>query len=215
MALGGEVDNALAVLLDISGFQVLCSKGVADELPLLVEQEELVAVGDQPKLSLSVFRDVMDVLEFVLCRCERYAGMRAFLHQVDAATSRAYQDIAVVQMLDMRNIGALRFTLGIVKLCLGEILVIVNEHASVGTQDDAAMAVLRDAVETVGVRLPVVLLALSHGAEVVTVIDVEPIAGGYPDEAIRVLEYLRGKVARKLVVCIKKPAALRPCGKIA
>lgn len=31
--------------------------------------------------------------------------MGAFLHQIDAAPCRAYQDIAVVQSLDMRNVG--------------------------------------------------------------------------------------------------------------
>lgn len=140
--------------------------------------------------------------------------MGAFLHQVDAAPSRAYQDIAIVQSLDMRNVGVEGLPLGVVKLYLGEVLVIVDEHASVGTQDDAAMAVLRDTVETVGVGLPRVILALSERPEVVAVIDVEPIAGGNPDEAIVVLEDLRGKVTRKLVVCVKKSAALRICGEI-
>lgn len=65
------------------------------------------------------------------------------------------------------------------------------------------MAVLRDAVKTIGVGLSRVVLALSHGPEVVAVKDVEPIAGGNPDETIAVLEDLCGKVTRKLVVCIK------------
>ena len=70
------------------------------------------------------------------------------------------------------------------QLNLGEVLVIVDEHTSVGTQDDATMAVLRDAVKTIGVGLSRVVLALSHGPEVVAVKDVEPIAGGNPGEII-------------------------------
>lgn len=140
--------------------------------------------------------------------------MGAFLHQIDAAPCRAYQDIAVVQSLDMRNVGTEGLPLFVVQLNLGEVLVIVDEHTSVGTQDDATMAVLRDAVKTIGVGLSRVVLALSHGPEVVAVIDVEPIAGGNPDETIVVLEDLRGKVTRKLVVCIKKSAALRIGGEI-
>ena len=46
LALGGEVNGALAVLLDIPGIQVLCPEGVTNELTFLVEQEKLVAIGD-------------------------------------------------------------------------------------------------------------------------------------------------------------------------
>ena len=45
-ALGGEVNGALAVLLDIPDIQVLCPEGVTNELTFLVEQEKLVAIGD-------------------------------------------------------------------------------------------------------------------------------------------------------------------------
>lgn len=46
LALGSEVEDALAVLLDVDGFQVGCPEGMANELTFLVEQEKLVAIGD-------------------------------------------------------------------------------------------------------------------------------------------------------------------------
>ena len=45
----------------------------------------------------------------------------------------------------------------------------------------------------------------------VTIVGVQTVAGGYPDESALVLEHLRGEVTRELIVCVKEFAALCPC----
>ena len=45
----------------------------------------------------------------------------------------------------------------------------------------------------------------------VTIVVVQTVAGGYPDESALVLEHLRGEVALELIVRVEEFAALCPC----
>ena len=50
-----------------------------------------------------------------------------------------------------------------------------------------------------------------HYGDMVTIVSIQAITGGYPDESALVLEHLRGEVARELIVCIKQFTTLCPC----
>jgi methyl coenzyme M reductase subunit C-like uncharacterized protein (methanogenesis marker protein 7) len=50
-----------------------------------------------------------------------------------------------------------------------------------------------------------------QNAELVAVVTVQSIAGGYPDKAVAILEYLRRETARHLLVGIKRLTHLGMC----
>ena len=63
--------------------------------------------------------------------------------------------------------------------------------------------VLGDTIDVIGVEMMVVVVNFLENPEVIAVIDIEAIASGNPDETIRVLVNLCGKVAGQLIVSIE------------
>lgn len=60
-----------------------------------------------------------------------------------------------------------------------------------------------NAVDVVAAEARNLRTVLFQHGEVIAIVGVQAVTGGYPDEAIRVLEHLCGEVARKLVVCVE------------
>ena len=62
------------------------------------------------------------------------------------------------------------------------------------------LGILGDTVDVITAQSSVVFLGFSDDRKVIAIINVQAITGGNPNETIRILEHLSGKVARKLVV---------------
>ena len=50
-----------------------------------------------------------------------------------------------------------------------------------------------------------------HYGDMVTIVSIQAITGGYPDESALVLKNLRGKIAWELIISIKQFTTLCPC----
>ena len=84
-----------------------------------------------------------------------------------------------------------------------ELSAVIDEKTSVRAQEDVAVLVLCDAVDVIGVEMMTPIVHFLEDLEVITIIDIETIASGNPDETIRVLVNLCGKVTGQLIVCVE------------
>ena len=90
----------------------------------------------------------------------------------------------------------------------GVLMSIVNDDGIVGAQYQIALLVLVDTVDVIVGKSSVTFFRTPDDGEVVSVVKVETIACGNPNESLAVLEHLVGHVARQFIVGIEKFAYL-------
>ena len=95
----------------------------------------------------------------------------------------------------------------VLHLHVGKLIAVVGLQGAVHTQVEQPRVVLRHAVHVVA-RQPVARLFFLYDLELITVVDVDAVAGEHPHEAVTVLKHLGCETARQLMVGIEHPSCL-------
>ena len=130
-------------------------------------------------------------------------GASSSFHDKDAIARCADKHISILEQQDMGDVCGDGFSILVRQFYVVELGAVVDEKTSVGTQEDVAILILCDTVDVIGVEMMTPIVHFLEDLEVITIIDIEAIASGNPDETIRVLVNLCGKVAGQLIVSIE------------
>ena len=197
-----HVDVACFVDADAAqGAQLVIGREVASGR-LAVVLQQAPAVGHDPNVALSVFCQVVHGVD-LLQRTVHLYGVAAVGDPEQSVARGAREDLAVAASEEARHIAGHHVTVEVLHLHVAEPVAVVGLQCSVHTQVEQAVLVLRDAVHVVAGHSLLLVLFLLDNVELVTVVFVEAVAGGHPDEAVAVEKYLAGETARQLLVGIE------------
>jgi hypothetical protein len=89
-----------------------------------------------------------------------------------------------------------------------ETYTVIGLQSAIHADIEQSVTVLLDTVHIVAGHTSVLPLFLLENMKLVTIVFIESVAGGYPDEAVAIKVYLIGETAGQLFVGIKQFACL-------